>query len=251
GNAGALRLRECCRHLALVDVVRARKRNAHDGRRQACGLELRGEQLLANAVHAHATELVRHRGERADDLELARTAHLVQRPGAGLAARPGDQRPRHFLPSPLNAASAARSPASQAPPTVPHRVSCVASPANQRRSLSGSDSALRAHCPPGAAAENAPSAQGSRAQRVACVRLIACLISAPNRPASQSIANVVMAVSPSPARAAPRLPRTSTRQRREPEVWASRAALRAPVAFSNTRSSLCSPSGLPENSIAT
>src|SRR6266516_4146505 len=44
----------------------------------------------------------------------------------------------------LSTASPARSPASQAPPTVPHKVSCTASPANQRRSRSGSDSALRA-----------------------------------------------------------------------------------------------------------
>src|SRR6266571_3413784 len=60
--------------------------------------------------------------------------------------------PRAIL---LSAASAARSPASQAPPTVPHKVSCAASPANQRRSRSGSASALRAHCPPGGEAEAA------------------------------------------------------------------------------------------------
>src|SRR6266567_7716121 len=75
--------------------------------------------------------------------------------------------PRAIL---LSAASAARSPASQAPPTVPHKVSCTASPANQSRSRSGSDKALRAHWPPGAAAEAAPRTQGSLFQRVACVR---------------------------------------------------------------------------------
>ena len=84
--------------------------------------------------------------------------------------------PRAIL---LSAASAARSPASQAPPTVPHKVSCAASPANQRRSRSGSASALRAHCPPEDAAENAPSTQGSLFQRVACVRLTACFTSEP------------------------------------------------------------------------
>src|SRR5437899_12650355 len=71
--------------------------------------------------------------------------------------------PRAIL---LSAASAARSPSSQAPPTVPHTVSCAASPANQRRSRSGSASAMRAHCPPGAPAENAPSTHASLYQRV-------------------------------------------------------------------------------------
>src|SRR6266704_2898633 len=84
--------------------------------------------------------------------------------------------PRAIL---LSTASAARSPASQAPPTVPHKVSCAASPANHRRSRSGSASALRAHCPPGDVAENAPSTQGSLFQRVACVRLTACISSEP------------------------------------------------------------------------
>src|SRR6266540_3891689 len=84
-------------------------------------------------------------------------------------------KPRHYSrASFLSTASAARSPASQAPPTVPHKVSCTASPANQSRSRSGSASALRAHWPPGAAAEAAPRTQGSLFQRVACVRLTAC-----------------------------------------------------------------------------
>ena len=37
--------------------------------------------------------------KRADDVEVAGAAHLVQRPGAVLAARPGDQRLRARLPS--------------------------------------------------------------------------------------------------------------------------------------------------------
>ncbi len=36
-----------------------------------------------------------------------------------------------------------------------------------------------AHCPPGDVAENAPSTQGSLFQRVACVRLTACISSEP------------------------------------------------------------------------
>src|SRR6266704_2383482 len=101
--------------------------------------------------------------------------------------------PRAIL---LSAASAARSPASQAPPTVPHKVSCAASPANQRRSRSGSASALRAHCPP---------------------------------------ANAAIATSPSSARPAPSLPATSTKQSFDPDRLASSAAVRGLVAFSNTR----------------
>src|SRR6202035_391341 len=62
---------------------------------------------------------------------------------------------------------AARSPDAQAPPTVPHRVSCAASPANQIRSFTDSISTLRDGCPPGAAAEKAPMIQGSSFQWVA------------------------------------------------------------------------------------
>ena len=82
-------------------------------------------------------------------------------------------------PSRCNTASAARSPDSQAPPTVPHKVSCTASPANQTASCTGSIRMRRAPCPPGAAAEKAPSANGSWFQRVACERLIAFFTSAP------------------------------------------------------------------------
>src|SRR5262252_2702248 len=64
-------------------------------------------------------------------------------------------------PSFLMAASAARSPDAQAPPTVPHRVSWVASPAKKMRSRTGSASAARAHWPPGEAAEKAPNVHGS------------------------------------------------------------------------------------------
>ena len=76
-------------------------------------------------------------------------------------------------------ASAARSPDSQAPPTVPHNVSCAASPANQIVSFTGSIMMRRASWAPGTAAEAAPSVKASAFQRVACVRPIAFLISAP------------------------------------------------------------------------
>src|SRR5262245_34774828 len=75
--------------------------------------------------------------------------------------------------------SAARSPDSQAPPTVPHSVSCVASPARKMRPEIGSVRILREGCAPGAAAEMAPSTQGSSLQRVACERLNFDLTSLP------------------------------------------------------------------------
>jgi hypothetical protein len=51
-----------------------------------------------------------------------------------------------------------------------YSVSWTASPANQSCSFSDSESAVRAQCPPGEAAENAPRTHGSFIQRVAWVR---------------------------------------------------------------------------------
>src|SRR4030095_2817304 len=115
----------------------------------------------AHAMHADAAKSFRHRGERADHLVLAGATNLVQRPGTVLAARPGNERLLHFLlRRPLeavacgqnrrNTASAARSPDSQAPPTVPHRVSWAASPAKEIRLLIGFLIILRARAGLGA-----------------------------------------------------------------------------------------------------
>ena len=76
-------------------------------------------------------------------------------------------------------ASAARSPDSQAPPTVPHSVSWTASPANHTASRTGSASTARAAWPPGTAADMAPSANASAFQRVTPARAIDFLICAP------------------------------------------------------------------------
>ena len=65
-----------------------------------------------------------------------------------------------------SAASAARSPLSHAPSTVPHRVSWVASPARNMQPT-GSVKTLRDGCPPGTAADIAPSTNGAAFQRVA------------------------------------------------------------------------------------
>src|ERR1700692_979211 len=78
-----------------------------------------------------------------------------------------------------NTASAARAPDAQAPPTVPHNVSCAASPANQMASFTGSIRMRRASWPPGTAADAAPSVQASLFQRGAWLRPFPFLISAP------------------------------------------------------------------------
>src|SRR6266700_7838438 len=92
------------------------------------------------------------------DILQAGHQRLLARPIACPTSVPPQRETRYHYPRAilLSAASAARSPASQAPPIVPHNVSCTASPANQRRLRSGSASTLRADWPPGAAAENAP-----------------------------------------------------------------------------------------------
>src|SRR5436190_8749369 len=149
---------------------------------------LREQDVLAHTMHADAPECIGDGRQRADHIVFARAPHLVQRPRRVLAARPRDQSlglahrrrvPLGALPQSRSAASAARSPDSQAPPTVPHSVSCTASPAKKRRSRTGSISALRPGCPPGAAAENAPSVKASRLHAVAAVLPTAFFTSAP------------------------------------------------------------------------
>src|SRR6202041_73017 len=87
-----------------------------------------------------------------------------------------------------SAASAARSPLSQAPSTVPHRVSWVASPARNMQPI-GSVRIFRDGCAPGAATDIAPSANGAAFQRVALVFLTAEAASLPNSFVSHSTAN--------------------------------------------------------------
>ena len=153
GDALRFGLRHRCRHLALVDLVRARIGYPHDGRRQSAGFELRPQQLLAHSVDADTIEPAGDGGQSADHIDRAGAPRLVQRPGAVLAARPGNQSAR----TPAHRrcrlrrgggagsglagstsgkpairrirAFAARSPDSHAPATVPHIVSCSASPA--------------------------------------------------------------------------------------------------------------------------
>src|SRR5215212_10961900 len=111
--------------------------------------------------------------------------------GAGLAAGSLSRSPPIFR----NAASAARSPLSQAPSTVPHSDSWVASPAKNMQPT-GSLRTFRDGCPPGAADDIAPSANGAEFQRVTLDFLIAELASLPNSLLNHSTANATMAFSP-------------------------------------------------------
>src|SRR5262249_4738361 len=87
-----LRLRERRRHARLVDFIRAWEWNGYAHERQAGRLELGGENLLTHPMHAHPAERLGDGRQRAHDLAVAGATRLMQRPGAVLAARPGDQR---------------------------------------------------------------------------------------------------------------------------------------------------------------
>src|ERR1700692_504344 len=98
-----------------------------------------------------------------------------------------------------SAASAARSPLSHAPSTVPHSVSWVASPARNMQPT-GSVRIFRDGCPPGRATDIAPSVNGEAFQRVALDFLTAAATSLPNSLVSHSTANAIIAFSPWPER---------------------------------------------------
>ena len=122
-----------------------------------------------------------------------------------------------------NAASAARSPLSQAPSTVPHSVSWVASPARYMQPI-GSVKIFRDDCPPGLAADIAPSANGAAFQRVALDFFTAAATSLPNSFVSHSIANATIACSPCAERSRPNEPRDIDRaQRRTADIGVTSA----------------------------
>src|SRR6202035_1644290 len=114
-----------------------------------------------------------------------------------------------------SAASAARSPLSQAPSTVPHRVSWVASPARNMQPI-GSLRIFRDGWPPGAATDIAPSANGAEFHRVALDFLIAAVASLPNNFVSHSTAKATIAGSPWPESSRPKEPATSITHSEDP-----------------------------------
>src|SRR5580692_12543058 len=144
----------------------------------------------------------------------AERLHLVRRRGfaAGVAAD-------WSLSAPIfcSAASAARSPLSQAPSTVPHRVSWVASPARNMQPI-GSVRIFRDGCPPGTADDIAPSAKGAAFQRVALDFLTAAAASLPNSLPSHSTAKATIARSPCAAKSLPKEPATSIEHSDEPPI---------------------------------
>src|SRR5262245_4051238 len=253
-DAGTLRVRQHPGHARFIDLVRARERDRDAHERQASRLELGGENVLTYAMHAHAGKRFGDGRERPHDLAVTGAARLVECPGAVFATRPGDQRlgahAHRRPPNSRSTASAARSPDSHAPPTVPHSVSCTASPAKYMR-LSGSIRTRRADWPPGDAAEKAPSTHGSSFQRVACRRCTRVFMFAPNRLVSHSSANATISSSPLAARSRPKLPPTSIMHSVEPDALAKIDAVRGPFDFSRMSSSMRSPSGLPGSSNVT
>jgi hypothetical protein len=91
GHAGSSGVADRLRHFLLVNLVRAGKWNVHDDREQTRSIQLRSQQLFADAVHADSTESIRDRCQSSDDIEIAGPARFMQRPRAVLAARPGDE----------------------------------------------------------------------------------------------------------------------------------------------------------------
>ena len=138
-----------------ADIVRAAqsRRPQADRRRQRVrrlrGRGHRARQEVASPSRSPAAAREDHdgRGDRGGRRRrswprsargpAARCADSAAQPLAAAAARAVGAVVWRTRRSRRSAASAARSPDSQAPPTVPHSVSCAASPANQTRSLSG------------------------------------------------------------------------------------------------------------------
>src|SRR5258707_4267091 len=140
-----------------------------------------------------------------------------------------------------SAASAARSPLSQARSMLPHNVSWVASPAKYMQPT-GSDSAFRDACPPGPAADIAPSANGAAFQRVALDFFTAAAVSLPYNLPSHSTANAIMAFSPCAERSRPNEPATSIEHSDDPPMLAYSKAVRVELLCSMTMSSRARPS---------
>src|SRR3954470_9030766 len=90
-DAVALCAIQCGGHARLVDIVWARIGDRNDYRRQPDRLVLCAQNLLAHAMHADALEGLGDGRERADDIIVARTPDLMQRPRRVLAARPRDE----------------------------------------------------------------------------------------------------------------------------------------------------------------
>src|SRR3954469_7370838 len=123
------------------------------------------------------------------------------------------------------AASAARSPLSQAPSTVPHSVSWVASPARNTLPI-GSAKTFRESWPPGEDADIAPMMKGEAFQRVTLVFCTAAAASLPNSFVIHSLAKATIPFSPCSERSRPNEPPTSIAHSEDPPILAYISAVR-------------------------
>src|SRR5215213_2851513 len=89
----------------------------------------------------------------------------------------------------------------------------------------GSAITFRDDCPPGPAADNAPSANGAAFHRVALDFFTAAAASLPYSLASHSTANATMAFSPCAERSRPNEPATSRVQSDDPPMLANISAV--------------------------
>src|SRR5829696_8643515 len=109
----------------------------------------------------------------------------------------------------------------------------------------GSVKIFRDDCPPGPAADIAPSANGAAFQRVAPDFLTAAAASLPYNLPSHSSANATMAFSPCAERSRPNEPETSITHSDDAPMLAYSKPVRVEVLCSMTMSSRARPSGLP------
>lgn len=84
------RLRHCFGHGALVNLIRARRRNQDFYERQARSSSLRVEKRFADGVHGDAVVRAIDGGKQRGDFDVATLTHDVKRPSAVFAAAPGE-----------------------------------------------------------------------------------------------------------------------------------------------------------------
>src|SRR5437016_14552355 len=111
----------------------------------------------------------------------------------------------------------------------------------------GSDKTFREGCPPGIAADTAPSTNGAAFQRVALDFLTADAASLPNSFVSHSTAKATIAFSPCAERSRPNEPATSIEHNDDDPILANRSAARVELPCSMIISSRASPRGVAGN----
>src|SRR5947208_16496052 len=108
----------------------------------------------------------------------------------------------------------------------------------------GSDKTFREGCPPGIAADTAPSTNGAAFQRAAVEFLTADAASLPNSFVSHSTAKAIIAFSPCAERSPPKQPATSIEHKDDGPMLANRSPVPVELLSSMMISSRPSASGL-------